>query len=165
MKTENEADTELSSSDEKLERTKTGVGGRIRHIRGRRSQAEFGERYGITLKSIARWEREESDPNASFLAALVANEKVDGTWLLTGLGASHGAAPSQGPALDREEMLLLLDCYVAVEGILSKNGRHATHEQKRDVAIKMLAEAKQLGLSDAASPPERAVLEASETRT
>ncbi|MBL8260891.1 MAG: hypothetical protein JNM58_00600 [Xanthomonadaceae bacterium] len=67
---------------------RSGLGARIRHIRGDQTQAAFGTRYGLSVASVRNYEADLRDPGADFLAALAA----DGwsiNWVLTGEGAER----------------------------------------------------------------------------
>jgi transcriptional regulator with XRE-family HTH domain len=60
------------------------LGARIALIRGKMTQAEFSEKLGISRKTLIRYEKNESDPSASFLQALISDFGVDPRWLLIG---------------------------------------------------------------------------------
>ena len=144
------------------------LGERLRLARDKYSQSQFADRLGSTHQSVRRYEHGERACDALFLMNVVEKFGVDARWLLTGVLPDQAAqgvavAPTSRP-MDREEMALLLDCYLAVEGILSKNGRHATQEQKTALAIKMLDEARRLDLSPDAVSQEIVGLDSTENR-
>ncbi|MBN9528240.1 MAG: helix-turn-helix transcriptional regulator [Alphaproteobacteria bacterium] len=62
------------------------IGLRLRTLRGKLSQSAFGERLGLTYKSIARYETGERAPDAQALVRLMDEFGVDPAWVLTGSG-------------------------------------------------------------------------------
>ncbi len=85
------------------------LGERIVLIRGGMTQADFSKRLGVSRKTLIRYERNESEPSASFLRALTSNFGADPQWLLMGgeppmelspresaLIANYRASPEKG---------------------------------------------------------------------
>lgn len=70
---------------------KTGIGERIRALRGDSTQKEFASRVGVGRTSVVRYEAGERTPDAEFIAKLNEVLGVDPMWLLTGEEAK--AAP------------------------------------------------------------------------
>lgn len=76
------------------------IGGRIRMVRGGVRQPEFATRLGVDKNTIGRYERDERQPDAEFLARL-CSLGFNGHWLITGegpmmAGPSAPAAPGEG---------------------------------------------------------------------
>lgn len=61
-----------------------GIGRRIREIRGALSQEDFCKRVGIPVRTLARYEMEETYPTADTLATICKVFRIDGSWLLSG---------------------------------------------------------------------------------
>lgn len=61
------------------------IGRRLAQIRGPESQGDFATRLGVHKNTYARWERDEREPGASELRALVALG-WNANWILTGEG-------------------------------------------------------------------------------
>jgi len=64
----------------------TGIGDRIRQIRGERTQAEFSGLTSIPKNTLGRYERGEIVPGGEAVAALCKSLGVDPNWLLFGEG-------------------------------------------------------------------------------
>lgn len=62
------------------------LGERIRMIRRGESRESFSARLGISHSSLKRYESGEREPDAAFLDALIADQKISKHWLLTGEG-------------------------------------------------------------------------------
>ena len=65
---------------------KTGIGQRIRELRGDMNQRDFGSQFSGHTNTIGRYESEESSPKADFLLALCRHYNISPTWLLLGQG-------------------------------------------------------------------------------
>ena len=50
------------------------------------TQTEFGEKIGLSLRGIVKWEKGESKPQQSTIKALVSTFNVNPDWLLNGTG-------------------------------------------------------------------------------
>lgn len=86
------------------------VGDRIKSVRGGVSQEEFAKRYGLNRNTLARYEKGDNDPSASFLKAISKDYGIDANWLLFGgerpepklspresaLIANYRASPEEG---------------------------------------------------------------------
>ena len=55
---------------------------KIRQLRGKEPQAEFGARFGISRNTVMRYESGERKPDSDFVAALCREYKVEANWLL-----------------------------------------------------------------------------------
>lgn len=138
MKAEKDQEAEFSSFMAKLEASKSGIGHRIRTVRGERTQHAFANEYGVGLSTLTRWEKGETAPDSALLAAIAEQEAVDGHWLLTGKGEPRPTGDRVGACtISEDDMDLLLDCYVAGEMILRDHNMDATHEEKKAATIKM----------------------------
>lgn len=63
------------------------MGSRIIKIRGERTRPEFAEQFGVHKSTLERYEKGGTSPDAVFIAALMDQEAINPTWLLTGEGA------------------------------------------------------------------------------
>lgn len=66
---------------------KTGIGERIKEVRGEDNQADFGAKFGVDLNTIGRYEREVSFPKIDFVSDLCRSYNLNPTWLIYGEGA------------------------------------------------------------------------------
>ena len=57
---------------------KTGIGQRIRELRGDMNQRDFGSQFSGHTNTIGRYESEESSPKADFLLALYDEFHITG---------------------------------------------------------------------------------------
>ncbi|NDV20941.1 helix-turn-helix domain-containing protein [Pseudodesulfovibrio sp. JC047] len=108
------------------------VGDRIRTIRGGVSQKEFAEKYGLNRNTLARYEKGDNDPSASFLKALIEDYGLDANWLLLG-----GEEPPRQELTPREAALL-------------DNYRHSPEDAQRNLETTsaLLAQHKKKNLKD-----------------
>jgi len=67
----------------------SGLGARVRQLRGKDTLAEFSDKFGVHKNTLSRYERGESLPDAGFLAQLCDRIKVNAAWLLTGRGPKN----------------------------------------------------------------------------
>lgn len=65
----------------------SGYGERLKEIRGKLSQEEFGNLLGATRKQISDYESERTEPDMGFLATLLAKFGIAMEWVITGKGA------------------------------------------------------------------------------
>lgn len=65
------------------------IGARIREIRkgSGESQANFAERFGVSLSALKAYELDDREPPSSFLVRLFTDLSIEPTWLLTGTGS------------------------------------------------------------------------------
>ncbi len=65
------------------------IGARIREIRKEagETQANFAERYGVSLSALKAYELNDREPPSSFLLRLYSDLSIEPTWLLTGAGS------------------------------------------------------------------------------
>ncbi len=76
------------------------IGERIRHLRGRSRLTEFATRFKIHKSTLTRYEKGETQPDASFLRQLCSEFGVSPAWLLLGEGPMRLEQPSEpSPAL------------------------------------------------------------------
>ena len=64
----------------------SGLGQRIKEVRGSTHQGDFGAQFGVNVNTIGRYESEASSPKADFLLALCRHYNISPTWLLLGQG-------------------------------------------------------------------------------
>lgn len=76
------------------------IGDRIAHIRGGLTQAEFSKRLGVSRKTLIRYEKNESDPSAPFLQALISDFGADPQWLLMGGDSPMELTPREAVLVD-----------------------------------------------------------------
>ncbi len=67
--------------------SKSGLGDRLRAIRGEVTVAEFAAKLGVHKNTLARYERGDSSPDGALLAKIALDFKVSASWLLLGEGA------------------------------------------------------------------------------
>lgn len=72
-----------------LKNTHSGIGERIRLVRGRRSRDEFSTTVGVSKNTLMRYERGERRPDCDFLFRLCRRYGIDSGWLLLGEGAMY----------------------------------------------------------------------------
>ena len=82
----------------------TGIGDRLRGVRGQLTQAEFSARLGVHRKTVERWESGERIPDGESLLSLKREFGIDPGWLLTG----EGDRPSTATLSPDERELLAL---------------------------------------------------------
>ncbi len=82
----------------------TGIGDRLRGVRGQLTQAEFSARLGVHRKTVERWESGERIPDGESLLSLKREFGIDPGWLLTG----EGDRPSTATLSPDESELLAL---------------------------------------------------------
>ncbi len=92
---------------------KDTLGSRIALVRGAMTQGEFAKLLGVGRNTLLRYEKDENEPTATFLQALVKDFGADPQWLLLG-----GEPPT---GLNSREAALL------------DNYRHSPEEAKRNV--------------------------------
>lgn len=74
----------------------TTIGGRLTHIRGSRSQAEFAQELGVHKNSLGNYERDSRTPDADFLRKIV-EAGYNANWLITGEGPVMVGQPEVQP--------------------------------------------------------------------
>lgn len=103
------------------------LGERIVSVRGALRQEDFAERFGISRKTLIRYENNERIPPADFVQRLVVELGVDANWLLLGVGK-----PPKPELTPREATLLdnfrhcpedEQNAIVKTSALLSKRGR------------------------------------------
>ncbi len=77
---------------------KMTIGKRIKELRGKMTQAEFGPKNGVSRNTVTRYELGEVPPNSIFLETLCKKYSVQPNWLLLGKGPKHwGEEQEQQP--------------------------------------------------------------------
>ena len=61
------------------------IGQRIKELRGKLSQKEYANKFGIALNTLRNYESGERTPNVEFLCALAESTGVSIQWLVTGV--------------------------------------------------------------------------------
>lgn len=61
------------------------LGGRIAAVRGAVRQKDFARRFGVSSKTLIRYESDERVPPSDFIQRLVLELGVDANWLLLGV--------------------------------------------------------------------------------
>jgi transcriptional regulator with XRE-family HTH domain len=89
------------------------LGGRIRELRGKRTQLEFARAFGIASQTtVSAIERGGTAPGADLLARLVEESRCDARWLMTGEGEASAVAvaPARPEAviLERQPAAVLI---------------------------------------------------------
>ncbi len=97
------AQSASTPSDERIK----AIGRRIRKVRGATTQKTFAAILGISVNTLGRYERGETEQSAAVLARLVERCGVDGTWLLLGDGETEepdapGTPPPRSAAPPRD---------------------------------------------------------------
>jgi transcriptional regulator with XRE-family HTH domain len=82
----------------------SGIGKRLREVRGGITQAEFADRLGVTKLTITRYEGDKTIPDGKFLLRLEELFGADPAWIL--LGRKDGAASIEPRTLPEEAALL-----------------------------------------------------------
>lgn len=86
---------------------KTALGSRLREVRrllGDPDREDFAARLGVSKNTLAAYERGETEPTASILAAYVSNFRVPTDWLIFGEG-DFGPSTSTMPVADEDRMV------------------------------------------------------------
>ena len=60
------------------------IGARIKSLRGPQNQEEFAAAFGVHKNTLARWERNERQPDLEFLKKLAEEKRVTLEWLILG---------------------------------------------------------------------------------
>lgn len=68
------------------------IGGRLKMVRGGRTQKEFAQEFDISAPSLQKYELDESVPGGLALAKLAENG-INVNWILTGKGSIHILLP------------------------------------------------------------------------
>ena len=59
------------------------------------SQTKFGERLGVTLSAVQKWEMGHNQPDASSIKLMCEKFSVNESWLRDGIGDMHGDQAKQ----------------------------------------------------------------------
>jgi transcriptional regulator with XRE-family HTH domain len=71
----------------------SGIGGRIRELRGSKTQVDFSKQIGIPKNTLGRYERGEMIPGGDAIALICRKTGAEPNWLLLGSG---GGGPKDG---------------------------------------------------------------------
>ena len=82
-----------------------GLGERIRHIRGKKSQAEFGKIIGISQSSVGVYENESRLPDSKVLTSICNAFAISPAWLLMGEGEMHQGQKQVSTSADSRPFL------------------------------------------------------------
>lgn len=86
------------------------IGGRLKMVRGEKTQKEFAQELDISAPSLQKYELDESVPGGLALAKL-AEKGINVNWILTGKGSIHILLPD-----DRLLQELAFNVFVATRG-------------------------------------------------
>lgn len=86
------------------------IGGRLKIVRGGKTQKEFAQELDISAPSLQKYELNESVPGGLALAKL-SEKGIDVNWILTGKGSMHILLPD-----DRLLQELAFKVFVATRG-------------------------------------------------
>lgn len=93
------------------------IGARIRSVRGAEKQPDFAARLGVDKNTVGRYERDERQPDAEFLAKL-CGLGYSGHWLLTGSGPRMAGNPAPTAPSEGVNAGALAGAITAVEELL-----------------------------------------------
>jgi len=74
------------------------IGERIRQLRGKEPQADFGVKFGLSRNTVMRYESGARDPDAGLILALCQEYNINAHWLITGEGPKHLGGSDSIPA-------------------------------------------------------------------
>lgn len=63
-----------------------GLGERLKIVRGRISQKDFGTKFGVVPNTVRKYENDEGSPNTDFIMGVCEEFNINPLWLLTGEG-------------------------------------------------------------------------------
>ena len=109
------------------------IGGRLKAVRGSKTQKEFAQELDISAPSLQKYELNESVPGGLALAKLV-EKGINVNWILTGTGSMHIMLPD-----DRLLQQMAFKVFVATRG------KEDESEVRRS---KLLARAYRIALND-----------------
>lgn len=66
-----------------------GLGERLKFVRGKISQKDFGTKFGVVPNTVRKYENDEGSPNTDFILAVCKEFNINPLWLLTGEGPTH----------------------------------------------------------------------------
>jgi transcriptional regulator with XRE-family HTH domain len=118
------------------------IGGRLKIVRGGKTQKEFAQELDISAPSLQKYELNESVPGGLALAKL-AEKGVNVNWILTGKGSMHVMLPD-----DRLLQELAFKVFVATRG------KEDVSEVRR---AKLLTRAYRIALNDGLEAAEEYV--------
>jgi len=78
----------------------TGLGSRLRELRGEASQMATAQKLGVSQSAIGHYERGDQLPGAAFLLAVSKHYNVSIDWLLTGKGQMKAGVTLAAPAAE-----------------------------------------------------------------
>lgn len=118
------------------------IGGRLKIVRGGKTQKEFAQELDISAPSLQKYELNESIPGGLALAKL-SEKGIDVNWILTGKGSMHILLPD-----DRLLQELAFKVFVATRG------KEDVSEVRR---AKLLTRAYRIALNDGLKAAEEYV--------
>lgn len=118
------------------------IGGRLKIVRGGKTQKEFAQELDISAPSLQKYELNESVPGGLALAKL-SEKGIDVNWILTGKGSMHILLPD-----DRLLQELAFKVFVATRG------KEDVSEVRR---AKLLTRAYRIALNDGLEAAEEYV--------
>lgn len=118
------------------------IGGRLKIVRGGKTQKEFAQELDISAPSLQKYELNESVPGGLALAKL-SEKGIDVNWILTGKGSMHILLPD-----DRLLQELAFKVFVATRG------KEDVSEVRR---AKLLTRAYRIALNDGLKAAEEYV--------
>lgn len=118
------------------------IGGRLKIVRGGKTQKEFAQELDISAPSLQKYELNESVPGGLALAKL-SEKGIDVNWILTGKGSMHILLPD-----DRLLQELAFKIFVATRG------KEDVSEVRR---AKLLTRAYRIALNDGLEAAEEYV--------
>lgn len=115
------------------------IGERIRQLRGKETQADFGVRFGISRNTVTRYESGGRDPDAGFIVALCKRYNVSANWLLLGDDYKNKEKKSDKPQSFSAECTiderLLVSVIEAIEEYLTDTSRSLQPSKKAQLIM------------------------------
>src|SRR5690349_17007862 len=65
------------------------LGERLKQVRGKVSQKDFGEMFGAAPNTVRKYENDEGPPNTDYIMAVCDKYNIHPLWILTGSGPMH----------------------------------------------------------------------------
>ena len=125
-----------------MEEDSRTIGGRLKIVRGGKTQKEFAQELDISAPSLQKYELNESVPGGLALAKLV-EKGINVNWILTGKGSMYVLLPD-------DQLLQQL----AYKVFVATRGKEDVSEVKRS---KLLTRAYRIALSDGLEAAEEHV--------
>lgn len=107
------------------------IGGRIKALRGTRTQTAFGDLYGASKQTVAHWEASRHNPKPAILLRMANDHGTSVEAILTGVGfRNSGKAPPPSPfqavreELEIKDPRLMIRRSLKVLGIIDEDSEH-----------------------------------------